>query len=256
MLQRIALIPDLHCPDQDDRAVDLTCKVLEAAKVDRIIFLGDVLDMACFTHYDHDRGLLPGSFQKERDGWKKTAGRILSAAGTRIPADVLQGNHEFRYMRGFLWQMPQFRDFQGMSWGDILYAAELNVTWVPGSEIWLASRNFLVTHGKIVRKHSAYSAKAEFDDRGVSGASGHTHRMGQYFVTRTGSNKVYSWTECGHLSRNPPHYQRPNEGRGNWQQGFAIMAAAKSEYRVPELIPFWKHGSRYRARWQDKEFTA
>jgi hypothetical protein len=80
--------------------------------------------------------------------------------------------------------------------------------------------------------------------------------MGQYFVTRTGSNKVYSWTECGHLSKNPPHYQRPNEGRGNWQHGFAIMAAAGQEYRVPELIPFWKHGSHYRARWQDKEFTA
>lgn len=254
-MEKIALIPDIHCPDHDQRAIDLTCKILEAAKVDRLIFMGDVLDMGCFTHFDSDKGKLPGSFQKERNAWRKVGGQIIQAAGG-VPAQLEQGNHEFRYMRGFLWQMPQFRDYQGLSWGDILYCAELGVEWVPGSEIWLANKNFLVTHGKIVRKHSAYSAKAEFDDRGVSGASGHTHRMGQYFVTRTGTNKVYSWTECGHLSKNPPHYQRPNEGRGNWQQGFAIMGVSKQEFCTPELVPFWTRGSKYRARWHDSEFTA
>ena len=34
--QRIALIPDLHCADQDDRAIELVCKILEATKPDRL----------------------------------------------------------------------------------------------------------------------------------------------------------------------------------------------------------------------------
>jgi len=39
-------------------------------------------------------------------------------------------------------------------------------------------RKVLFKHGNIVRQHSSYSAKAEMDKEGTSGASGHTHRLG------------------------------------------------------------------------------
>ena len=255
-LQRIALIPDLHCNDQDDRAIELACRVIEAAKPDRLIFLGDILDYGWASFYPHNQGELKGIFKKEIGAWLKVAERVHSAAPD-ASADLVPGNHDYRLQRGFLWSHPAFQEWEELEWEEILKLDRFNIKLhADPAAVFLAGRNFVATHGCRVHKHSGSSAIAEMNEEwGCSGASGHTHRMGQTF--RTLHRGVYCWTECGHLQKRRPKYAPINKvAPMNWQQGIAIMSATQTEFNVPHLIPFWSKGSRYRARFMEQEFEA
>lgn len=255
-MERIALIPDIHANDHDPRAIELACMVVEAAKPDRVIFLGDILDYGWASAYPKNQGLLRGIFSKEVAAWEGIAASLRSAAPTARFQAIL-GNHEFRHEKGFLWVHPQFADWRGLSWREILSLDRFKIEWYEKpAAIFLARRNFVVTHGVRLRTHSGGSGMAEMTEEwGCSGASGHTHRMGQVF--RTLHRGVYCWTEAGHLQNRRPHYAPGTKvAPQNWQQGLAIMGASETEFRVPELVPFWIHGHKYRTRWQDQEFTA
>ena len=76
----------------------------------------------------------------------------------------------------------------------------------------------IIKHGNVVRKFSGYSANGEFQSNGLSGVSGHTHRLGIFCHTNAGGN--YTWVESGHLCDDNQEYM---EGKvANWQKGFAI----------------------------------
>lgn len=255
-MERIVLIPDLHCADQDDRAVELACKVIEAARPSRLIFLGDILDYGWASFYPQNQGELRGIFRREIAAWEKVASRIRLAAPAAT-ADLVPGNHDYRLQKGFLWSHPAFQEWEELEWKQILKLDSFNIKLHEDpAAVFLAGRNFVATHGVRVAQHSGASAIAELDrEWWCSGASGHTHRMGQVF--RTVHRGVYCWTECGHLQKRRPKYAPINKvSPMNWQQGIAIMGATKTEFRVPELIPFWQRGSKYRARWHDSEFEA
>ena len=57
---------------------------------------------------------------------------------------------------------------------------------------------FVLTHGNVVRKHSAYTAKAMYEQYQSSGVSGHTHRLGRYSKTDMHS-RSHTWLEQGPL---------------------------------------------------------
>lgn len=254
--KRIALIPDLHCADQDDRAIELTCKILEATKPERIIFLGDIMDYGWASFYPKNQGELRGIFNREIKAWLKTIGRIRSAVPD-AEADAVPGNHDYRLQKGFLWSHPAFAEWNELTWPRILKLDEFNIRWHEDpAAVFLAGRRFVVTHGIRVRGKAGYSAHAELSEEWwCSGASGHTHRMGQVF--KTTHSGIYCWTECGHLQKKRPKYPPINKvAPQDWQQGFAIMSADVKGFNVPHLIPFWGTARKYRARFLEQEFTA
>lgn len=256
-MERIALIPDLHCSDQDDRAIDLTCKILEYVKPARLIFLGDILDYGWCSSYPQDQGELRGIFPKEIAAWEKVAGRFRSA----LPGAFFQavpGNHDYRLQKGFIWKNPAFREWRALSYESILSLDRFRIQWVerPSAAIYLAGKRFVVTHGVRVRAKSGASAHGELSEEWwTSGGSGHTHRMGQVF--KTTHRGIYCWTECGHLQKPRPTYAPINKvAPQDWQQGFVMMSADRNSFTTPSLIPFWRRGHRLHARYFDKEFQA
>lgn len=254
--QRIAVIPDLHCSDQDDRAVELACRVIEATKPDRLIFLGDILDYGWASFYPQNQGELRGIFKREISAWEKVAGRIRSAAPD-APGDLVPGNHDYRLQRGFLWSHPAFQEWEQLEWKEILSLKRFNIRLHDDpAAIFLAGKSFVATHGVRVHKHSGSSGIAEMaEEWWCSGISGHTHRMGQVF--RTVHRGVYCWTECGHLQKKRPKYAPINKvAPFNWQQGIAIMSAGPTEFSVPQLVPFWTRRGKYHARFMEQEFAA
>jgi hypothetical protein len=74
---------------------------------------------------------------------------------------------------------------------------------------------FLVKHGNVVRTRSGYSATGELEKTGVSGISGHTHRMSQVFKSHYGG--MYTWAELGCGCKLDAEYL---EGQvADWQHG-------------------------------------
>lgn len=255
-LQRIALIPDIHAGEHDPRAIELSYKIVEAAKPDRLIFLGDLLDSSWASSYPIDKRSITGIVKREKNDWYGIARGYRSAAPDAL-LDAFPGNHDWRIVRGFAWSHPEFDGDEAVSLPHILKLSEFGINWHENpAAVFLAGRTFVATHGVRVHKHSGSSAIAEMaEEWWCSGVSGHTHRMGQ--VYRTVHRGVYCWTEAGHLMKRRPKYAPINKvAPNNWQQGIAIMHASRTGFRVPDLIPFWIRSRRYHARWQDMEFTA
>ena len=80
-------------------------------------------------------------------------------------------------------------------------------------------RDYLFKHGDIVRKYSGYTARGELEKEGMSGASGHSHRLGQHYSTKRGGK--YAWMECGCLCRMDMEYLEDKVA--DWQHGLGLV---------------------------------
>lgn len=110
---------------------------------------------------------------------------------------------------------------------------ELEINWHPGCG-FLLRREFLVKHGTVVRSESGATAKAEYSLAGISGISGHTHRLARY---RKAGYAQREWLEQGCLCRLDPDYVAG--GLPNWTIGCAIGEfSTKSPSFVLHEVPF------------------
>jgi hypothetical protein len=76
---------------------------------------------------------------------------------------------------------------------------------------------FLLKHGNVVRQKSGYTANAEHSKYGMSGASGHTHRLSQFYHRDHNGNHV--WLETGSTCDLNPEYTPDPD----WQNGFVVL---------------------------------
>ena len=93
---------------------------------------------------------------------------------------------------------------------------------------------FLIKHGNIVRTRSGYTATGEREKAGISGVSGHTHRLSQ--VYNTNYRGMTTWVECGCLCQLNPEYA---EGQiVDWQSGLGYGYFEKNNHRfVLHTVP-------------------
>ena len=115
-------------------------------------------------------------------------------------------------------------------------------------EISLYGR-LLIRHGEVVRKHSAYTARAELEREfhAISVMTGHTHRGGSHYVTtRAGLRQAH---ECFCLCRlDPPYLQNPN-----WQQGIVLATVVDTDVSFEQVLVSGI-GNACRAFWRGKEY--
>lgn len=92
---------------------------------------------------------------------------------------------------------------------------------------------FLFKHGDIIRKDSGMTARTELAKEGVSGCSGHTHRLGVHYKTLRGGH--YVWIESGCLCKLNPEYI---EGTADWQQGISMVSfKPNSDHFIAQVYP-------------------
>ena len=221
--ERIFLVPDIHCGDSDPRAIALAAQLHEAFKPTWTIFLGDALDASAFSHFPVNLAKVPGQLAREVEEWQRV--REMFPCRQR---DFIPGNHDLRVLK-WLWNHPQLADFKPLSLQSLI---ELPIA--EKGYIELAQGNFIVKHGNYLSAYAGYSARKELERVGVSGASGHSHRLASYFWRDFSG--VRTWTECGHLSANPPRY-RTEPGPENWMQGVVTVHTEADRFHV-EIHPF------------------
>jgi hypothetical protein len=89
--------------------------------------------------------------------------------------------------------------------------------------------NLLFTHGSIVRKWAAYTAKAHYEKYGCCVIHGHTHRMGSFYH-RTFIDTYGAWENGCLCTLNPEYAVCPD-----WQQGFSVVWFTGDRFHVQQV---------------------
>lgn len=222
------ILSDIHKPIHDVAALAAVEKLLKHRQPEVIVQLGDLLDMGSLGHFvKHPK--IVGTLQEEFDLGYEFWRNIREICPDSICVQI-EGNHERRLQRE-LWNHPQFHSLRSMTAPAQLRLEELDVNWVPKQNNWFLCPELLITHGTAVRSKSGYSATVEMENRGVSGISGHVHRLS--LVTRTNMRGTMTWCEAGHLlDLSKVDYM---EGQANWQQGFAVVYFNDLMYQVQPI---------------------
>jgi hypothetical protein len=220
-LERHLFIPDLHIPDHNQQAVDLLVKFIPDFQPHVVHILGDFLNFTKVSGFP-EVGVYKTSLEDEIKVGRNILGKIMEASGD---AKILwyEGNHERRLQKelgrghNVLAEIENEMGEQLISIPSIFRLKELGIEWLERGQYHKLDST-LVEHGDIVRGKSGYTAHAMLDRRGLSGFSGHTHRLAM--VTRKQGDSVKFWIECGSLANSEPtplYTIRPD-----WQTGFAV----------------------------------
>ncbi len=234
----VAILSDAHIPFHSRALHAKVLSFLEAEKPDRVILLGDYLDLDQVSRWTPE----PNHTATIQDTLDECY-RVLAEYRAAVPdAEItfISGNHEdrlrirlakdlrsvFGVRRAAAFDEPSVLDV-----GYLLRLDELHIDYVrsePGSydharvEI---SPELMGIHGTAARKGSAASAAATLDHFRVSVVQGHSHRAGLHFKTEwslQNSPRTLVAAEVGTLAELKDglgHAPAPD-----WQAGFATAA--------------------------------
>jgi hypothetical protein len=185
---RTVVASDLHFGCHDEAALEVLLQTIAVVRPERLLLNGDVVDLLAISKYPKDAR--PGRTWALRDEVAALhaflhRAETLGAAWDMAIAEVDDSNHSGNTSRGRWWRYLSDRCPELLGHADaeehLSYARWFFPAW---SRIRLIPAPVLpgglfVTHGEIVRKHGAYSARAHGEKWLHSVLHGHTHRVGQ-----------------------------------------------------------------------------
>jgi predicted phosphodiesterase len=221
---------DFHFPYQDDSVIESFLSLVKELQPDRVVLNGDVADFFQLSRFNisGDRIEL---LQEEID----QANDFRQAVRVNAPDAVIdetEGNHDNRVTTYVRKNAQALKSLRALRPEALFRYGELEINWHPGSG-FLLRPSFLVKHGSFVRQEAGASAKAEFMAAGISGISGHTHRLAPY---KKSGYTPRVWWEQGCLCRLDPDYVI---GKPNWEQGIMVGEfSTKTDSFYLHAIPF------------------
>ena len=201
---------------------------MAALQPDRVVLNGDINDFFQLSRFNKGLERLD-SLQDEIDqavGFRRDVRDAAPDAGI----DETEGNHDNRVSSYVKQNARALASLRALEPASLFGYRELDIRWHPGAGFRLRP-DFLVKHGTIVRGEAGAAAKAEFMLAGISGVSGHTHRLATY---RRSGYSQRQWTEGGCLCRTDPDYV---VGRPNWQVGCTVGEFTRNHFHITE-VPF------------------
>lgn len=228
----VVFLSDQHAPHQDDELHATTLKWLRREKPDRVVLLGDLLDLDAVSRHRANPEWASTLQECIDTGYRLVADYVAAAPGARF--QMLAGNHEDRLRNALLDNLRAVTgltrpgdEMPVMSIPFLLRLDELEVEWVGslGEYAHHAVRvgdSLSARHGWIAKKGSGASALATLDAVRHHVVVGHTHRQGVVSHTHhaiDGEPVVLHACEAGTLART-----RGGLGYAtlpDWQQGFA-----------------------------------
>lgn len=240
--QSVLVLSDLHIPHHDPAAWALAMAVVRYVRPTRVILNGDMLDFYLLSAYDRDPDrYADGKLQEELDQWRRLARELRVMAGDGCLIEYLPGNHEDR-LRRYLWRHSELHGLRALELPVLMGLDEFGIGYSE-YEIEIVPGRLNARHGRVVRKNSAASARAELEHErfAVSVITGHTHRLGETYVrTRRGLVKAL---ENGCLCNLEPEYVR----HPDWQLGLTLVTHWGGELFDAANIPFLGQDDRLKA---------
>lgn len=220
MSNKFVVISDIHYPFHDKKAIEAMLRFVSTQQIDTIILGGDILDFYDCSTFDKDPDRV-NSLQKEINLAKGLFKRLRELKPeARIV--FIKGNHEYRLER-YLMKHPELYSLDALKLKNLLSLDEYGIEY---SDKGIRLGSLKIIHGDVVRKFSAYSAKAEIEKHDCSGISGHTHRLSVYY--QRSPERDLMWAESGCLcDLNPEYAECPN-----WSNGFLFGTVHKDSFSI------------------------
>lgn len=212
----IVSLTDAHIPYHSEEAMKCAFEFCKNTKPDIIVF-HEFNDMYTLSRFSKDPERANGStLQAELNLVKEYLGTLREMC-PESKILHLDSNH-LRRLQKYLWsQAKELCGLDCLSIDSLLGLDEFNIEYMTN---FIYKDIMIFKHGDIIRKYSSYTAKNELEREGMSGVSGHSHRIGQHYSTKRGGS--YTWLESGCLCDLNPDY---TEGCTNdWQHGIAIAS--------------------------------
>lgn len=215
--ETILVVSDIHVPFHDPALVDSAIRLTKKLKPHRVVLNGDIADFFQLSRFNQGLERLD-SLQEEIDASNKIRAAFRKAAPNAV-IDETEGNHDHRMRSYVATKGRALTSLRALEPESLFQTKELEIVRFDGAG-FRPRQNFLIKHGTIIRKHAGYSAKAELEAAGISGVSGHTHRLS---VHRQTGYVARQWAEGGCLCLTEPDYVI---GPANWQPGAIIVQAS------------------------------
>jgi predicted phosphodiesterase len=221
---------DFHFPYQDDGAIESFLSLVAWMNPDRVVLNGDIADFFQLSRFNIS-GSRVENLQEEIDQANDFRRQVREAAPNAV-IDETEGNHDSRVITYVQKNAQALQSLRALTPRELFKYGEYEINSHPGCGFLLRA-GFLTKHGTLVRGEAGATAKAELALAGVSGISGHTHRLARY---RKVGYAQREWLEQGCFCRLNPDYVT---GAPNWTQGCAIGEfSTKTASFVLHEIPY------------------
>lgn len=226
-VDRRLVISDLHYPFHLEPALQNVYQLLGKYDFEEIFLNGDILD--CYSISSFERDPRKPLLADEIEGAKAIITKIRDM---QPDAEIhfIEGNHEHRLSR-LVSANPGLYGLQVLTWPRLLSLPSLGITYTGYKDHITTLGDIQITHGHIVRKHSAYSAKGHLLDGGYQNViHGHTHRQGSYKLSGvSGTRRAY---EIGGLydKSQADYITNPN-----WVNGFCVIEGDEDHYQIQNI---------------------
>lgn len=227
-LRTACVAGDFHVAYDDPKQRTLWFDFLDRVKPDEVILNGDVMDFYAVSRFckDPDRAT-PSAFQGELEACRELLAQVRHLL-PQAKLTYVEGNHERRW-RKYLWaNQSVLSGLEEVELPRLLRLEEMGVGYEEDG-VWLG--DLFVYHGRVVRKHSGYSARAELELNGCSGLSNHTHRDGHHGVRNRAG--VWGWWENFCMCQLDPEYV---EGVANWTPGWSLVSIVEKRPHVEQIM--------------------
>ena len=253
-VKRAVIYGDTHIPFESASTLAVVRKIIGLAKPSVLIHIGDLIDAWQISRWPKDPRR-KDSFQADIHLGIEHLNDFAKAA-PRAALYFFEGNHEERLRRAIWAMADQSRELAGLdvfekyvNWPTILADGGMNKRW----QFVACDNQPLEIFPQVLTKHgtkltsglgaSGRTAFKEWISYGMSGMSGHTHRLGDFFhCDRNGSHR---WFETGCTCGLSGKVSGSTSDR-DWQQGCAVLTYTDDWFNV-ELV-YIQDG---RALWRD-----
>lgn len=277
--RKAVILPDLQIPYHDEKALQVALEVVRDVKPDKLVILGDLLDLESFSRFDN----LPLSKEystSTQEAIIRTHQLMVELRKLCPTAEivVLEGNHDKRIMQDVYknnkasFGLKRANEPEGwpvLSVPFLCAFEDLDIDYIdgyPANRYWI-NENLQVRHGHKVRS-GASTAKAVADDERTTTIFGHVHRLEtQYKTVQTfDGGKTNAAHAIGCLckidgsvpsaNRGVDAFGKPVTNYENWQQAICVVDYEEGD-SVFNVNPVYINTfNNYRAMYNGKHYEA
>lgn len=221
----VMVLPDLHLPNHDPRALAVAMKCHKILKPQRTVILGDWLEADQFSKWPKQ-----ARFERAQDFFEyeiKPCNQLLDDLQKNTDELVfIEGNHEWRVERYLAGSDPVVKALGDyISPRALLSQGRKKFDWVPYSDPgatiphYKIANDLIAVHGW---SHSTHASAKHLDmARSFSVIHGHTHRAQSHTARNPVTGKILKGWSVGCLSSLSPKWAhgRPT----NWVHGLSLI---------------------------------
>ncbi len=220
------VLSDVHCPFQSNDVCNMALAFMREHKPSIIHLLGDISDFWSISRFVKDPARKE-DLQSDLDDTRTFLWRVRDAA-PEARIIFSEGNHEFRLRRYLASEARALAMLDSLKLEKLLDFDKMKIQFRAHDKPYRVG-SLLFTHGQLIRKWSAYTARAHFEKYGCCVIHGHSHRLGSFYHRDV--KDTYVAYENGCLcGLNPDYCTAPD-----WQHGWSVVWSQKDYFHVEQV---------------------